>query len=68
MAKIQRVAPYRHKRKMGVKDSAVADLDERVAELEMQHAGIDTKAMVQRLQLMSAEQLAQTQQIAAQNA
>lgn len=69
MRKVKRDAPYNRKgRKAKSKDDAIEELDERVAELEMQQAGIDTENLKNRMELMTAEQLHETQQIAAQNA
>lgn len=69
MRKVKRDAPYSQKARMGKKkDDIIEDLDERLAELEMQQAGIDTKHIQNRLAVMTAEQLSNTQQVAAQNA
>jgi wobble nucleotide-excising tRNase len=65
----KRSAPYTKKgRRGGKKDDAIEELDERIIELEMQQAGVDTENLKNRMELMTAEQLSETQQIAAQNA
>jgi len=69
MRKVKRDTPYNQKARRGnKKDDAIEDLDERVAKLEMEQAGIDTENIKNRLAIMTAEQLANTQQVAAQNA
>jgi hypothetical protein len=69
MGKVKRDAPYTRKGFRGKKNKdEIIDLDERVAELEMQQAGIDTENLKNRMSLMTAEQFANTQQVAAQNA
>lgn len=69
MRKVNRDTPYTQKGRKGKKkDDIIEEIDERVAELEMQQAGIDTKNFQNRLAVMTSEQLAQTQQVAAQNA
>ncbi len=65
----KRSAPYTKKgRRATKKDDVIEQFDERIAELEMQQAGIDTKNIENRLAKMTKEQLSNTQQIAAQNA
>lgn len=65
----KRNTAYRHKARRGKKkEETLEDFDERLSELEMQQAGIDTQRIKNRLDLMTAEQMAETQQIAAQNA
>lgn len=69
MAIGKRVTPYKQKAKRSKKkDEAIVDLDERVTQLEMEQAGVDTELLKNRMELMTAEQLAETQQVAAQNA
>jgi tryptophan synthase beta subunit len=69
MAKGKRVTPFKRRARGGGKrDEIIEDLDERLAEVEMIQAGIDTKNIANRLALMTAEQMAETQQVAAQNA
>jgi hypothetical protein len=69
MAKGKRVTPFKRRAKGGgQRDEIIEDLDERLAEVEMIQAGIDTKNIANRLALMTAEQMAETQQVAAQNA
>lgn len=65
----KRSAPYTKKgRRATKKDDVIEELDERIVEFEMQQAGIDTNHLKNRMELMTAEQLANTQQVAAQNA
>jgi uncharacterized protein YecA (UPF0149 family) len=65
----KRSAPYTKKgRRAEKKDDAIEELDERLVEVEMKQAGIDTENLKNRMELMTAEQLNETQQIAAQNA
>lgn len=68
MRKNKRATAYSQKARRGKQEEAILDLDERVAELEMEQAGIDTENIKNRLALMTAEQMAETQQVAAQNA
>ncbi len=69
MATGKRCTPFKRKAKGGKKrDDAIEELDERLTEVEMQQAGIDTKHIENRLVKMTKEQLANTQQVAAQNA
>lgn len=68
MGKIKRDTPYSRKFRKPRNGDLIEDLDERVAQLELEQAGIDTQNLKNRMELMTKEQLHQTQQIAAQNA
>ena len=69
MAKMKRCTPYVRRVKGSKKSSEdIEELDERLVELEMKQAGIDTENLKNRMSLMTSEQLAETQQVAAQNA
>jgi hypothetical protein len=65
MGKVKRDAPYTRK---GFRGEKKHDKKIDFFELEMQQAGIDTENLKNRMSLMTAEQFANTQQVAAQNA
>ncbi len=68
MASRKRIAPYKQAARRGRKEAVIEDFEERITTLELEQAGIDTQNLKNRMELMTAEQMAQTQQIAAQNA
>lgn len=68
MKKPKRLTPFKQKARRGRKDAAIEELDERVAQLEMEQAEIDTKNIKNRLEVMTAEQKANTAEAAAYNA
>lgn len=61
MVKGKRVAPYKQKGRKGKKKVDAT-------ELEMEQAGVDVEKIKNRLELMTAEEISNTQQVAAQNA
>jgi|GEM_PF-6842635 hypothetical protein len=65
MAAGKRVTPFKHKGQKGKKKQGASEI---VAVKEMKQAGIDTHNLKKRMELMTAEQMANTSQIAAQNA
>jgi hypothetical protein len=62
MASPIRCTPYKNKKRGSYKKV------EKLTEQEMEQAGIDTQKIKNRLELMTAEEMANTQQIASQNA
>ena len=62
MASPKRCTPYKYKKAGKIKKS------EKLVIEKMQEAGIDTQNIKNRLELMTAEEMANTQQIASQNA
>jgi len=62
MASPKRCTPYSYKKKGEYKKK------EKLGVVEMEQAGIDTQNIKNRLELMTAEEMANTQQVASQNA
>jgi hypothetical protein len=62
MASPKRCTPYSYKKKGEYKKK------EKLGVVEMEQAGIDVQNIKNRLELMTAEEMANTQQIASQNA
>jgi|APGre2960657444_1045066.scaffolds.fasta_scaffold54830_4 hypothetical protein len=70
MTKSIRVGAYKHKKKRGEKkgQNPTKPQGERVAEGKLIQAGVDVENLKNRMELMTAEQMANCQQVASQNA